>query len=337
MPKISVIMPTLNEEKFIGRALESLLETSLSPEEMEILIVDGGSRDRTREIVKEYQKRYPFIHLLENPHKIVPIAMNIGIKKARGEYIVRVDAHSIYPPDYIAQLVKYHQQLGADNVGGRVVTQLAEKSPTAVAIANTLNDKLGVGSSFRTISDLKIRPVDTVPFGCYKKELLEKIGLYNPKLVRNQDIELNKRIIRNGGKIYLIPQIEIGYFPRTTFKAFAKNNFLNGYWNILTPYYTGNLKSLSLRHFVPLGFVATLFLSLILTPFYPPVFFIFVGVGGIYLLLISFRSWQIKKGTTFFHQLWAFLTLHFSYGVGSLWGIVKVLGKMVKINKKEKK
>jgi len=328
-------MPVLNEEKFIAKALDSLLQTSLPPWEMEILVVDGGSRDRTREIVEKYRKKYPFIQLLENPRKIVPVAMNIGIKQARGEYIVRVDAHSIYPPDYVAQLLKYHQKLEADNVGGRVVAQVGEETPTAIAIANTLRDRWGVGSSFRTISsNSKIREVDTVPFGCYKKETLEKLGFYNEKLVRNQDIELNKRLRQQGGKIYLIPSIEIGYFPRTTFGSFARNNFLNGYWNILTPYYTGNLRSLSLRHFVPLGFVISLLLSLFLTPILPSALYFFAGILGLYLGIIGFRSWQIRGKTTFFHQLTAFLILHFSYGLGSLWGIFKILSPFGKKGKK---
>jgi glycosyltransferase involved in cell wall biosynthesis len=337
MPKVSVIMPVLNEEKYIGKALDSLLKTSIPPGEMEILVIDGGSKDRTREIVEKYCQRYPFIYLLENPRKIVPVAMNIGIKRARGEYVVRVDAHSIYPVDYIAQLLYYLEKLNAHNVGGRVVAKMGNNTPTAIAITNTLKDKWGVGSSFRTVTDSEIREVDTVPFGCYRKETLEKIGLYDERLVRNQDIELNKRLIQKGGKIYLIPSIEIGYFPRTTFKAFWKNNFLNGYWNILTLYYTGNFNSLSPRHFVPLTFVVTLVSSFLMGIFYSPFFYIFGIALGSYLLIIGIRSWKVgKNGTNLFYQFWSFLTLHFSYGIGSLWGIIEVLRQSLKFNRANK-
>ncbi len=324
MPKVSIIIPILNEEKYIAKSLDSIIESDFDKSKMEVLLIDGGSKDKTVEIIKEYQKSYPFLKLLNNPKKIVPVAMNIGIKSAKGEYIIRLDAHSSYPKDYFSKLIYYHQKLNADNIGGVVITEVKNKTLTSSAIKNVLSDKFGVGSSFRSGAK-EIKEVDTVPFGCYKKEIFEKIGLYDERLVRNQDIELNKRLKRAGGKIYLVPEIKCTYFARETFKDLAKNNFSNGLWNILTAYYTKNITSLSLRHFIPMLFVLSLTVFGIGGIFNRWLFYIFLTILGSYLTLITIRSFQIGKSTTPFHQILAFLVLHFSYGVGSIVGIFKVL------------
>jgi len=321
---ISIIIPILNEEKYIKNCLDSIIDSDFDKNNMEVLLVDGGSEDKTIKIIKEYQKKYPFFKLLYNPKKIVPSAMNIGIKEAKGEYIIRLDAHSYYPKDYFSKLIFWHRKLDAHNVGGVVITEVKNKTLTSNAIKNVLSDKFGVGSAFRSgVSEIK--EVDTVPFGCYKREVFDKIGLYDERLVRNQDIELNKRLKRNGGKIYLIPEIKCTYFARETYKELAKNNFNNGLWNILTAFYTKTLNSLSFRHFVPLIFVLFLILSFILGFFNKVFFYIFFIIFFSYLSIISIRSFQIKKDTTFFHQLLAYLVLHFSYGVGSLVGVYKIL------------
>jgi glycosyltransferase involved in cell wall biosynthesis len=328
MVEVSIIIPIYNEEKYIAKCLDSIIKSDFDKDKMEVLLVDGGSSDKTVEIIKEYQKKYPFFKLLHNPKKIVPVAMNIGIKNARGEYIIRLDAHSMYPKDYFKKLIYYHKKLDADNVGGVIVTDVKNKNYISNAIKNVLSDKLGVGSAFRSGVD-EIKEVDTVPFGCYKKEIFEKIGLYNERLVRNQDIELNKRIKKAGGKIYIIPEIKCTYFARETYKDLAKNNFNNGLWNILTAYYTNSLNSLSFRHFVPLLFVLSLTITFLLGFFNKFFFYLFLFILLAYLILISIRSFQIRKNTTFFHQLLAFLVLHFSYGMGSLMGIFMILKKEI--------
>jgi len=325
LKKISIIIPILNEEKYIKNCLDSIVNSDFDKAQMEVLLVDGGSEDKTIEIIKEYQKKYPFFKLLYNPKKIVPTAMNIGIKEAKGEYVIRLDAHSFYPKDYFNKLIYWHKKLNADNVGAVWITDVLNKTKTSIAIKNVLSDKLGVGEAKFRIGIKDIEEVDTVPFGCYKRKVFNKIGLYDERLVRNQDIELNKRLKRNGGKIYLIPEIKCIYFARETYKQLAKNNFNNGLWNILTAYYTKTLNSLSFRHFVPLIFVLSLILSFILGFFNKEFFYIFLIILISYLSIISIRSFQIKKDTTFFHQLLAFLVLHFSYGIGSLVGIFKIL------------
>ncbi|SFV66019.1 Glycosyltransferase [hydrothermal vent metagenome] len=325
-PNISIIIPVYNEENYIAACLDSMLESDYSNDKMEIFVVDGGSEDRTIEIIQEYQTRHPFLKLLHNAKKIVPVAMNIAIKEATGEYIIRLDAHASYPKDYFSKLIEYHKKLDAQNVGAVIRTEVKNKTKKSLSIKEVLSHKLGVGNSnFRTGIE-SVQEVDTVPFGCYKKEVFEKYGFYDERLIRNQDIELNKRIINAGGKIYLIPEVECTYFARENFKDLAKNNFANGKWNILTAYYTKTLNSLSVRHFVPLLFVLSLIISALLA-LCSPYFGIFGLVSMVsYLTLVIIISLKLRDNSnSFVYLVLSFLTLHLSYGVGSLVGIFKVI------------
>jgi len=328
---ISVIIPVLNEENYIATCLDSILESDFSMEEMEILLVDGGSQDKTVDIVKEYMTKYANIQWLKNPQKIVPVAMNIGIREAKGDYIVRLDAHASYPKDYFSKLIAWHQKLDADNIGGIVQTEVINASPKTNAIKKVLSHPLGVGNSDFRVGVDELKEVDTVPFGCYPKEVFDRYGLYDERLVRNQDIELNKRIVHGGGKIYLVPDVSCVYYARENFKDLVKNNFANGYWNILTAFYTGTFRSLSLRHFIPLLFLLSLILPMFAAFWYTP--FIWVGLLSLasYLSLVIIISLRLKNETdSFWYLLISFLTLHFSYGAGSLAGLIKVLGMKMK-------
>jgi glycosyltransferase involved in cell wall biosynthesis len=271
---ITIIIPTLNEEKYIAECLDSILESTYSTDSIEVFVVDGISSDKTRAIVSQYENKYDFITLLDNPYKIVPKAMNIAIEKSVGEYIIRLDAHSKFPKDYFSKLIQYSKELNADNIGTVIVTEVKNKNSKANSIKIALSHKFGVGNSdFRT-GTKSIKEVDTVPFGCYKKSIFAKYGMYDERLIRNQDIELNKRIIKGGGKIYLIPDVKCTYYARENFTDLAKNNYANGFWNILTAYYTKTLSSLSLRHFIPLLFVLSFIIPGILALLEPKVLWI---------------------------------------------------------------
>ena len=168
--------------------------------------------------------------------------------------------------------------------------------------------------------------VDTVPFGCWRREVFEKYGLYDVRLVRNQDIELNKRIKRGGGKIYILPDTYCTYLARETWKALAKNNYGNGKWNILTVWYTKMFSSLSIRHFIPLLFVLSLIAPTLLALLWWP--FILVSAASLlaYLCLVSIISFNLarRKGLNFFYLVVTFFVLHLSYGWGSLVGILSL-------------
>ena len=252
---LTIICPIYNEEKYIARCIESIMAQDYPKDDLEVLFVDGMSTDRTREIIASYLPQCSYLRVLDNPHKIVPYAMNKGISEAKGDIIMRIDAHTFYEPNYCSAIVKRLKELDAENVGCVCKTDVLNKTPKTLAIREVLSNKFGVGNSaFRTGID-GVKEVDTVPFGCWPKRVFEKYGQYDVRLVRNQDIELSKRIINGGGKIYIIPDTFCTYLARETFSGLAKNNFGNGKWNILTVYYTRQMKSLSLRHFIPLLFV----------------------------------------------------------------------------------
>lgn len=324
---LSVICPIYNEEKYIVGCIESILQQDYPRNDLEVLFVDGMSTDRTREIVTEYTSKYCFIKLLDNPHKIVPYAMNIGIKMSKGDIIMRLDAHAKYPNNYFSVLTSKLIELGADNVGVVCRTDVLNKTQKALAIREVLSNKFGVGNStFRTGVD-RVMEVDTVPFGCWRRDVFDRIGLYDVKLVRNQDIELNKRILRGGGKIYIIPDTFCTYLARETFQGLSKNNYGNGKWNILTVYYTKQIGSLSVRHFIPLLFLLSLTLPTVLSLLYFS--FIYFSLFFLVLYLIALGGVCLKlalnRRLNIFYLLISFFVLHLSYGWGSLTGIIKIV------------
>lgn len=323
---LSVICPIYNEEKYIAQFLESLLKQDYSKGDLEILLVDGMSNDKTRGIVADYASKYPFIRLIDNPDKIVPCAMNRGIADAKGEVIIRLDAHASYQPNYFSVLVNGLLRLHADNVGTVCKTDVLNKTPKTLAIREVLGNKFGVGNStFRTGIDHE-QETETVPFGCWPKEVFVKYGEYDERLVRNQDIELNKRIIRGGGKIYILPDTYCTYLARETWHALAKNNYGNGKWNILTVYYTKMFSSLSIRHFIPLLFLLSLVVPLLFSLIWLPFALISVATLLAYTGLLTFVSLKLakEKHLNFIYLLTTFFVLHLSYGWGSLMGILSL-------------
>lgn len=323
---ISVICPIYNEEKYIAKCIESILEQDYPKENMEVLFVDGMSTDKTREILGSYMKKYPFIKLLDNPNKFVPYAMNAGIKASKGEVVIRLDAHATYEKNYLSALSSGLENYKADNIGSVCRTDVLHKTPKTLAIREVLSNKFGVGNStFRTGIE-GAQEVETVPYGCWRREVFDKYGYYDVRLVRNQDIELNKRIIRGGGKIVIIPDTFCTYLARETYQALANNNYGNGKWNILTVYYTKEMRSLSVRHFVPLIFVLSLIIPAIVGLFWLPA--ICVGLLSLFMYLLALGTVSTKlalgKGLNFVYLLAAFITLHLSYGWGSLVGILNL-------------
>ena len=326
MPKlISIILPCRNEEKYIETSIQSLINNQSDDFLLEIMVVDGMSTDKTVEIINHYTRRFSFIKLFQNTKKTVPYAMNIGIAHAQGEFIVRVDAHALYPENYVATLVTNLIDLDADNVGALWRTDVLTKNKKPLAIKEVLSNRFGVGNALFRIGISEVTQVDTVPFGCYKKEVFIKYGLYDTRLTRNQDIEFNKRITKGGGKIYLLPYLECVYYARETFASLAKNNYNNGLWNILTVKHTRRLSSLSLRHFIPLCFILSLILPILFSFLCAPLIW-FAGCSlFLYLCFLTVICARLsyKKKLNFFYLFWSFIILHFSYGVGSVVGIFK--------------
>ena len=329
---ISIIIPCLNEANYIASCIDSIIHSNI--DNFELILVDGGSNDNTVDIIKKYQNKYPVIKLFYNPKKFTPISMNIGIEASKGEYIFIISAHAEYQDNYFMSLVKELKRLNANCVGGVLNTEVKNKNKKSNSIKKILTHKFGVGNAdFRTGGD-EVKEVDTVAFGCYTKETFDTFGLYDENLIRNQDIELNKRIINGGGKIYLIPSVRSTYYARETFFSLAKNNYANGYWNILTAYYTKTLNSLSLRHFIPLVFVLSLFLPIFLSLFIPKLGWLSLLSLSSYLALVIIISLKLRKAeNSFFALVGSFLILHLSYGWGSLVGMFFTIKKYIKGNK----
>jgi len=325
LKKVTVIVPCRNEEKFIEKVINNLLSQTYPRDKLEILFVDGLSEDRTREIIKAYAQKYSFIKLIDNPYKFVPQAMNIGINNATGDIIIRMDAHSEYPNDYIEKLVTYLEKLKADNVGGIWINTPPTNSLKAKAIALALSSKFGVGNALYRLGELREpSEVDTVPFGCYKKEIFSKIGLYDEDLIRNQDDELNARLRKYGGKIFLVPDVKIKYFTRDSWTKLFKMFYQYGYFKPLVNLKLGQITTW--RQLIPPLFVIVLIISLLLSFLFKKALFIFVILSLFYFtfnllvsLLLSFSSRNLKLLP---FLIISFFLIHFSYGLGYLKGIL---------------
>jgi glycosyltransferase involved in cell wall biosynthesis len=323
LPMVSVIAPCRNEARFVENTLKSILQGNYPADRMELLVVDGMSTDGTREIVSEMAKQDSRIRLLDNPKKIVPSAMNIGIKAARGEYIARIDCHSTFASDYISKCIEVSRRTGAENVGGYGVTLPGADTDVASAIATATSNIFGVGDSKFRLTGPE-QEVDTVPFGAYRKALFERIGLYDERLSRNQDIELNSRIRKAGGRIIISPEIKLSYYNRGNYRGLWQQAFNNGLWNPYTIWFVGG--GLSLRHFVPMFFVLGLIAFLIGAFFGSPFKWVFLGYVLLYLSIGSVFAVQCARQArvSAFWVLVSFLVLHVAYGLGSLWGVMTI-------------
>jgi len=323
---VSIVIPCRNEEKFIAKCLDSIINNDYPKENLEVLIIDGISEDKTRQIVDEYIKQYSFIRLLDNPNRFSPSALNIGIKNAKGDIIVRLDAHATYEKDYISKCVSYMDKYEADNVGGRMMTISGNNTLVGKAIVLALSHRFGVGNSYFRIGSKEPKFVDTVPFGCYKKEVFEKIGLFNENLIRNQDIEFNLRLKKSGGKILLVPDIVSYYYARSDLKNLFMQNFKNGLWVIYSNRFAK--APFSWRHLIPYIFVSSLVGSLFLSIFWIPFLYLFLMIILVYLTANVFFSLNIslKNGMKLFpFIIISFFVLHFSYGLGSIRGLMKLI------------
>ena len=319
MTTVSFVMPVRNEEEYIRASLQSLVNQSYAASECEIIVVDGWSSDRTRTIIEEMRERNPQVRCLDNPAGIVPTAMNIGIRAARGEIIIRADGHNIYPRDYATNCVKYLEQTGADNVGGPWLTVSADESFSAKLVVAILSSPFGVGNSkFRTSREEGF--VDTVPFGAFRREIFDRVGMYNEKLVRNQDNELNARIRKAGGTIYLTPALTTYHHPVKNFLGLLKYAFKTSQWHIFT--LRENRESMGLRHLVPALFLIIL---LLLSPASVMSVYakeVLAAIICIYFLTGFYFSLRAKnEGNLAIVQPFATFCYHIAYGTGTLFGL----------------
>lgn len=326
---VSVVMPVYNEEKYIGQCIQSLLCQDYPLENMEWIFVDGISTDRTVDILDSYASQYPkLIRIFSNPNKIVPYAMNIGIAESKGKYIIRLDAHADYATDYISKCVYYLENTDAENVGG--VAETKSHGVVGNAIAKMLSSRFGVGNSqFRVNGESGY--VDTVPFGAFKREVFSKYGGYDERLVRNQDNEMNFRIRKNGGKIYLSDSIHLSYYCRDSLKGIVQMARKNGMWNVITMKLCPG--SMGVRHFIPFTFVISI-LGLLALGFLHWIFWFALGLElALYSVLDILFSMKSSSSIKEFFLLFAFFPIfHISYGWGSMMGLFQFFNKKYRKN-----
>lgn len=327
MLSVDVIIPCRNEVSYIDQMLTAVLSQDYPKHLLNIYVVDGMSNDGTQDVLKGFSERYKNVYVLSNPDRTTPKALNIGIKASSSEVVVRMDCHANYPTNYISYLVENLVALKADNVGVCVETLPAKETPKCVGIALALSSRIGVGGSQFRVGVGEVKAVDTVPFGCFRRDVFTRIGYFDEGLTRNQDDEFNSRLIKNGGKIFILPKLSIEYYARDTYTKLAKMYFQYGLFKPLS-----NLKSgrvVSIRQLVPSGFLLTL-LFLALCGLGAPVYVLgFFGLLFFYEAVVLAYSFAVfsKGANTLLVPLsgaWAVNILHFSYGYGFLRGLVKV-------------
>lgn len=311
---ISIICPVFNESKFIEKLLEFCLKTK--PFDKELIFVDGGSTDDTCDIIKKYAIAHSEVKLLHNGKRFVPFALNMAIKEAVGDVIVRIDAHTDYAEDYFEKILDTFHKTGADIVGGPTRTAFLNKTQEAVAYA--ICTSFAIGNS--KVHQLDFEGyTDSVTFGAWKKDIFSKTGFFDESLKRNQDDEFHYRARSLGFKIYQSPQIKLYYYPRNTFKGLFKQYFEYGLYKpmVLKKVKTG----LSLRHLIPsclvlyfLSIIPALFLGLYLWLLFLG---LYIFIDAIFCIK-SHKSLSIKITLFFIYP-----AIHIGYGTGFLLGLFK--------------
>ena len=322
-PFVSAMIVARNEEKRIAKCLDSLLYQDYPADRYEIIIIDGESTDKTLDVVKERfeqakeEKQVPELRIVNNPKHILASGWNIGIKEAKGEYVIRPDAHAYVEPNFISKNVETMLRVGdAACVGGQMTTLSDTK--TGEIIKEALSSPFGVGGSkFRYSKEPGY--VDTVAYGLYRKSVFGEIGYFNEALVRTQDNDLHRRMRDAGMKFYLNPEIQSYYYSRDSYKKLVKQQFNNGKWTMIN--FLLRPGKMSIRHFIPLGFVLAVLITLIGGVFYHPIWWL--TLAGIILHLVCGLYFAIKRTKQFSHVVllpWIFLLMHISYGLGSING-----------------
>lgn len=322
LPFVSALIVTRNEHLYIDRALLSLIHQTYPKSRYEIIVIDGESNDDTMKIVdriiRQYRTETFDIRVISNPRHILSTGWNLGIRNAKGEYVVRIDAHATAEEDFIEKSVDTILSVpDAVCVGGKLTTCASENSDPLVSMV--LSSSFGVGNSSFRVSDSP-GYTDTAVYGLYLKSIFEQIGYFNEQYVRNQDIELHSRIRKAGHKIYYNPEIQSVYYTRNNVKKMVQQAYGNGKWNMVL--LKKRSSALQIRHLVPFLFVIYLIISTILG-FVTPLFWL----QEILILFLHFAlgivaaTRKTNKIPEILKMSFLFFLLHAAYGVGYLSGL----------------
>ena len=329
--QISLIIPCYNERASIGQLLEAIRRQTFQLDEIRVIIADGMSDDGTREAIRDYASQHPDldIRLIDNPQRIIPAALNAAIEAAEGEVIIRLDAHSAPKPDYVERCLAVLEETGAANAGGVWEIQPGTETWMARAIAAAASHPLGAGDAHYRISG-EPGPVDTVPFGAFRREWLEKVGPFNEELLTNEDYEYNVRLRKAGGVIWFDPSIRSIYFARPDLRSLARQYWRYGYWKVrMLRLYPNTLRW---RQALPPVFVlSTVILAALAFPFPLARLFFSIQLGVYILTTFTFGFLEGFKrndlGVTFGFPI-SIWTMHIAWGSGFLWSLIRasVLG-----------
>lgn len=327
MPFVTALLVTRNEKDYIKISLMSLINQTYPKECYEIIIVDGNSTDGTVGIINDIQEKYSTerfqIRIKNNPNKILATGWNIGIKEAKGDYVVRIDAHATANEDFIEKSVETIQRVDATCVGGKL-TSVSLNGEEDV-ISYVLSSPFGVGNSSFRVSETE-GYVDTAVYGLYKKSVFEEVGYFDEQLVRSQDLEMHGRIRRNGGKFYFNPAIKSTYYTRNNVEKMLRQAYGNGKWNMVLLKRGGS--SLSLRHLIPFAFVIFVFGFIVFGFITPWIWYLGTAVLILHLCLgIVFALRKTQKIVQVIKMPFLFILLHFSYGLGYFAGIFHTSNK----------
>lgn len=323
--EVAIVIPTLNEERFISRCLNSIIKQTYEFEKMDVMIIDGGSNDKTKDIVAEYQKSHQNIRFIENKKKIQSVAFNIGLKKSTAPYIIRLDAHAEYDSKYISLCIEnLKQDEKRGNVGGRCNILPFNQSLWAQTNAILNHSRFGIGGAAFRVSN-EAHNTDSVPFGAFPRKIIEEIGGMREDLPRGEDNEYNSRIRKAGYKIFFDPNIISSYFARPTLGASCKQMYANG--NSIGYLYYIDREAIGIRHLVPLLFVVSGLFSIIISVLWSPFCYVFCGGLALYIIADAIASIMGAKDNVkcTLPLFILFFCVHVSYGIGTIAGLIKGL------------
>jgi succinoglycan biosynthesis protein ExoA len=326
-PAISVVIPCRNERDHIEIVMRSILDQQPPDGGFEVIVADGMSDDGTREILGALAKVDQRLRVVDNPARTTSCGMNAGIQQARGEYIAIMGAHNRYASDYLKSSLEISRETSADNVGGSMtcvggILSGSRESRLQKAIAIAHHSRFSAGGACWHDPDYE-GPTDTVFGGFYRREVFEKIGLFDESLVRNQDDELNFRLTRSGGVIWHSPRIRSWYYPRASLRALFRQYLQYGYWKVRV--IQKHRRPASIRHLVPGLFVASSIALPLLGIFYAAAFWLWLAMIGLYLCcdLVAAAATAARHGWNYFPILLVvFPCYHFGYGAGFLCGVI---------------
>lgn len=325
MLKVSVVIPCFNEDKTIRLLLEALYQQTFPRDQLEVLIADGMSQDHTRDEIAAFQQQRPdlIIRIVDNPPRTIPSALNRAIAAAQGEYIVRLDAHSIPQANYLSLCVQGLEAGAGDNVGGVWDIQPGGAGWQARAIALAAAHPIGVGDA-RYRYGQEAQKVDTVPFGAFRRSLIERIGPFDESLLTNEDYEFNARLRQAGGVVWMNPDIRSTYFARSTYQELARQYWRYGYWKVrMLRRYPGTLRW---RQALPPAFVASLLMVLFLSIWIPILRWVFVlelASYALVLLGVGIQTAVKKKDMALLFSVPAAIAvMHLAWGSAFLWSMI---------------